>query len=60
MNSMDQYKLQQEVQFKVRQASDYTRIYRYTVAAKANAVLDGLNIPISLFTPVSSKELTKR
>lgn len=40
---------QQEVQFKVRQASDYTRIYRYTVAAKANAVLDGLNTYFDIF-----------
>ena len=41
--------LVQESQFKVRQANDFTKVYRYTVAARANAVLDGLTTYFDVF-----------
>ena len=41
--------LVREAQFRVRQANDFTKVYRYTIAARANAVLDGLNTYFDVF-----------
>lgn len=39
----------QDATVKIRQASDTTREYSYTVAARANAILDGLTTYIDIF-----------